>query len=107
VRPGIPGGLSFLVHRDFSDPLPGLNDFPEEDQPPVTAPFVSCHLMAGVGTLRTDLSLLGLLLLWRGTLFTHRELMGVFVVRRSHRSTSQTLDAQLAELRPAEASIWR
>src|ERR1700745_2207729 len=77
---GIPGGLSFLVHNDFNKPLPGLNDFSEKDRPPVTVPFVSYHLMAGVGGLLIALSLLGLFLLWRGTLFTRRWLMDLFVV---------------------------
>ena len=77
---GIPGGLSFLVHDDFNQPLPGLNDFPEKDRPPVMVPFVTYHLMVGVGGLLIALSLLGLFLLWRGTLFTKRWLMGVFVV---------------------------
>jgi cytochrome d ubiquinol oxidase subunit I len=76
---GIPGGLSFLVHGDFSKPLPGLNDFPEKDRPPVMVPFVSYHLMVGVGGLLMALSLLGLFLLWRGTLFTRRWLMWLFV----------------------------
>src|SRR5262245_50527256 len=65
---GIPGGLSFLVHDDFTKPLPGLNDFPEKDRPPVLVPFVSYHLMIGVGILLIALSLLGLFLLWRGAL---------------------------------------
>ena len=34
---------------DFSKPLPGLNDFPEQDRPPVMVPFISYHLMAGIG----------------------------------------------------------
>src|SRR5438132_1561853 len=76
---GIPGGLSFLVHGDFSKPLPGLNDFPEKDRPPVMVPFVSYHLMVGIGGLLMALSLLGLFLLWRGTLFTRRWLMALFV----------------------------
>src|SRR5438128_5847341 len=76
---GIPGGLSFLVHGDFSKPLPGLTDFPEQDRPPVMVPFVSYHLMVGVGGLLIAFSLLGLILLWRGTLFTRRWLMWLFV----------------------------
>src|SRR5437660_6327169 len=76
---GIPGGLSFLVHGDFSKPLPGLNDFPEKARPPVMVPFVSYHLMVGVGVLLMALSLLGLFLLWRGMLFTRPWLMWLFV----------------------------
>jgi cytochrome d ubiquinol oxidase subunit I len=76
---GIPGGLSFLVQDDFSKPLPGLNDFPEKDRPPVMVPFVSYHLMVGIGGFLIALSLVGLFLLWRGTLFTKRWLMLLFV----------------------------
>jgi cytochrome d ubiquinol oxidase subunit I len=77
---GIPGGLSFLVHGDFNKPLVGLNDFPEEDRPPVVVPFVTYHLMVGIGSFLMGLSLLGLYLLWRGTLFEQRWLLWVFVV---------------------------
>ena len=63
-----------------SRPLPGLNDFPEKDRPPVMVPFVSYHLMVGVGSLLAALSFLGLFLLWRGALFTSRTMMGLFVV---------------------------
>src|SRR5436305_4713739 len=76
---GVPGALSFLVHGEFSKPLPGLNDFPEKDRPPVMVPFVSYHLMVGIGGLLMAISLVGLLPLWRGTLFTRRWLMWLFV----------------------------
>src|SRR5439155_19444242 len=56
-----------------------LHDFAENDRPPVMVPFVSYHLMAGIGGMLIALSFLGLFLLWRGTLFTRRWLMGLFV----------------------------
>jgi cytochrome d ubiquinol oxidase subunit I len=79
----IPGGLSFLVHGDRSKPVPGLDHFPPGDRPPddmLRVIFTSYHLMIGIGTLLIILSVLGMILLWRGVLFQQRWLMWVFVV---------------------------
>lgn len=76
---GVPGMLSFLVHGDFSTPVPGLDQFPKEDRPPVLIPFVTYHTMVGLGMYFIGITLLGLFLLWRGTLFQTRWLMWVFV----------------------------
>jgi cytochrome d ubiquinol oxidase subunit I len=76
----VPGGLSFLVHDDFHKPIPGLDEFPKDVRPPVVAPFLTYHLMVGLGTAFIGLTLLALFFLWRGTLFEKRWLMGVFVV---------------------------
>jgi cytochrome d ubiquinol oxidase subunit I len=76
----IPGSLSFLIHNSFSAPVPGLREFPEDARPPVAIPFLSYHVMVGLGTAFIALTLLGLYFRWRGTLFEKRWLMGVFVV---------------------------
>jgi cytochrome d ubiquinol oxidase subunit I len=76
----IPGGLSFLVHDNFTEPVPGLNEFRPEDRPPVPIPFLTFHLMAAIGTGLIALTLLALFFHWRGTLFEKRWLMIVFVV---------------------------
>src|SRR5262249_25064810 len=73
-------GLSFLVHEDFSKPLPGLDAFPEQDRPPVVLPFLAYHTMVGIGSLLMLLAIIGLLLRWRGTLFEKRWLMWGFVL---------------------------
>ncbi len=75
----IPGGLSFLLHYDFKTPVTGLDAFPTDEQPPVVIPFVSFHIMVGLGTFFIAITLLALFLLWRGTLFQKRWLMWVFV----------------------------
>lgn len=76
----IPGGLSFLVHGDFKTPVPALDEFPRADQPPVKIPFAMFHLMVGLGVLFLALSWGGLLLLWRGRLFTNRGVLWAYVV---------------------------
>jgi len=76
---GIPGGLSFLLYGDFDASVPGLDRFRPEDRPPVRIPFLSYHLMVGVGFAFIGLTLLSCFLLWRGILFSQRWLLWVFV----------------------------
>jgi cytochrome bd ubiquinol oxidase subunit I len=76
----IPGGLSFLLHGNFSEPVKGLNHFPEEDRPKqVNAIFQFYHIMIGIGVSLILLSLIGCFLWWRGKLFDKRWLLWVFV----------------------------
>ncbi|MDX2247522.1 MAG: cytochrome ubiquinol oxidase subunit I [Bacteroidia bacterium] len=77
----IPGGLSFMVHFDFTTPIPGLNSFPPENRPPaINAVFQFYHLMVAIGMTLIGLSLLGLFMLWRGKLFEQRWLLRAFVL---------------------------
>ena len=77
----IPGGLSFLVYDDFtfSKPVIGLDQIRPEDRPPMWLPFVSWRLMIGTSFFFIALTLFSCFLLWRGTLFQKRWLMGVYV----------------------------
>jgi cytochrome bd ubiquinol oxidase subunit I len=74
----IPGMLSFLVHRDFKTPVPGLDKF-EPDTPPVAIPFFSFHVMVGLGIYFIALTLYALWCRIRGTLFQKKWLLRVFV----------------------------
>jgi len=76
---GIPGGLSFLIHEDFTTPVPGLDEFPREDWPPVWLSFQTYHIMVALGMYFIALTLLAAFLLWRGTLFETRWLLWVIV----------------------------
>lgn len=75
----IPGGLSFLLFRDWDAPVKGLDAFPPDEQPPVVIPFMSFHVMVGLGMYFIALTLVALFFWWRGTLFEKRWLMWVFV----------------------------
>jgi cytochrome bd ubiquinol oxidase subunit I len=76
----VPGLLSFLVHRNFSDPVSGLNDLEATwGKPPVWISFQSFHLMVAIGTLFIASTLYALFLRWRGTLFEKRWLLWYFV----------------------------
>jgi cytochrome d ubiquinol oxidase subunit I len=76
----VPGMLSMLVHDNFSTPVTGLDKFSPEDRPPVVVPFLAYHTMLGAGMSLLPLTLLAVFFWWRGTLFTRRWLLWVFVV---------------------------
>jgi cytochrome d ubiquinol oxidase subunit I len=75
----VPGLLSFLVHGNVTQPVTGLDKFPADDRPSVPIPFLSYHIMAGLGCWFILISLVGLFLLWRGKLFDDRLMMLAFV----------------------------
>jgi cytochrome d ubiquinol oxidase subunit I len=60
----IPKGLSFLYNLDWNSEIKGLNDFPQEDWPPVNFVFQVYHIMVGAGVLMIVFGLLGGYFLW-------------------------------------------
>ncbi len=75
----IPGGLSFLLHNNFTTPVKGLNAFPEKDRPKqVNAIFQVYHIMVAIGITIIGLTLFAMFLWWRGKLFKYKWLMAVF-----------------------------
>ena len=76
----IPGGLSFLTHFDFEEPVKGLNYFPEDERPTaLNAIFQFYHLMVAIGMFLIALSIYAGWQWWRGRLFKQRWLLQVFV----------------------------
>jgi cytochrome bd ubiquinol oxidase subunit I len=76
----IPGGLSFLMHGNFTAPVQGLNSFKPEDRPSqVNAVFQFYHLMVAIGIALIALTLLASWYLYRKKLFDQRWLMWIFV----------------------------
>lgn len=76
----VPGLLSFLAHNNFRTPVAGLDRFPRSDWPPVLISFVTFHLMVGLGTAFIALTLLALILRWKGRLYETRWLLWTFVL---------------------------
>ncbi|MBJ3816650.1 cytochrome ubiquinol oxidase subunit I [Shimwellia pseudoproteus] len=62
----IPHFLSLLETHSWNDPVPGLNDFPAADRPPVVVPFYAFRIMAGIGGVLAILAIWGVWLIWRG-----------------------------------------
>ena len=76
----IPGGLTFLLHRDFNTPVPGLRAFAKEDRPSaINAVFQFYHLMVAIGVFLIALSVFASFQWWRGRLFQQRWLLWIFV----------------------------
>ncbi len=75
----IPRMLSFLVYDDFDRPVAGLDTIPPDDRPSVAIPFLSYHVMVGLGFTFIGLTTLAAFLLWRRKLFDRRWLLWVFV----------------------------
>ncbi|MEM1450246.1 MAG: cytochrome ubiquinol oxidase subunit I [Planctomycetota bacterium] len=75
----LPGLLSFLVHEDLSEPVLGLDAFRPEHRPRSLIPFFSYRVMVGCGVFFIALTLYGCWRLYRGTLFSSRWLMRVFL----------------------------
>ena len=63
---------SFLAFGSFDAPVRGLDEWPREDWPPVTATFLSFHNMVLVGLAMTLLAGAGCALLWHGSAETNR-----------------------------------
>ncbi|MEC7275686.1 MAG: cytochrome ubiquinol oxidase subunit I [Bdellovibrionota bacterium] len=65
----IPYALSFLATGDFNGEVLGLEEFPEEEWPPLTVTHIAFQIMVGLGTLMAFIALLhlfsGKLELWK------------------------------------------
>ena len=75
----IPGMLSWMIHGRTDAPVKGLDAF-GQDIPPVNVVFQTYHAMVGIGMILIALSLAGAWLAFRGTLWSHRRLLWIFVL---------------------------
>lgn len=75
----IPSMLSYLIGWDANTNVTGLNSFPKDERPPVNIVFQAYHLMVAIGFMLIAISVLGVFLWWKGTLFKHRWLLWIFV----------------------------
>jgi cytochrome d ubiquinol oxidase subunit I len=75
----LPGMLSFLIHGNFEEPVPGLEAFPEDEWPPVNIVFQSFHIMVGIGMFLIPLSLVGTYFAFFKDILKQRWLLWIFV----------------------------
>ncbi len=75
----IPGLLSFLVSGDPNKPVPGLDQTPPGDRPPVKLTFATYHIMVYTWGAMTSLVALAGLQWYRGRLFDRRSILWAFV----------------------------
>ena len=68
----IPNMLSYLIYGDFNAEVKGLDCVPEDERPPQMATFLSFRGMVGLGSYMLLLTLAGVFLLMKGTLYENR-----------------------------------
>jgi len=68
----VPGLLSWMAFGDVNARIQGLDEFPEEDRPPLWLTFVSFHNMVVLGLYFIAVTAFGVFLLWRGRLYDTR-----------------------------------
>lgn len=61
----IPGLLSFMAHGDFNTPVKGLDQIPEDEQPPVAITHYAFQIMVGLGMLMMAISFCYFFALWK------------------------------------------
>ena len=74
----IPGGLSFLLHWNFTTSVKGLDQFKPEDRPPVGITFQMYHIMISLGMYMLFLTSVSLILLKRKKLFESKWMMKIY-----------------------------
>ena len=82
VRLGLklPYLLSLMVYNDPTAPVPGLDQIPEDERPPVWLPFQTFHLMVGLGTLMIGIAALACWFWYRGTFHKRRWLLWAVIL---------------------------
>ncbi len=72
--------LSYLVHGDSKTPIVGLNEFRQEDRPPVNLVFQSYHFMVSIGMALISISFLSVLMLRKERLFKSKIMLKILVL---------------------------
>ncbi|MCL5030613.1 MAG: cytochrome ubiquinol oxidase subunit I [Bacteroidetes bacterium] len=75
----IPNLLSWLAFGDPNAKVRGINEFPQEDLPPLFITFVSYHNMVLLGMLFILLTALGSIQLYRNKLWESKKLLRIFI----------------------------
>jgi len=71
--------LSYLVSGHFDTPVTGLSAFAPDKRPPINFVFQTYHAMIAIGVLLILISWSGLILLWRGNLYSSRWFLWILV----------------------------
>jgi cytochrome d ubiquinol oxidase subunit I len=76
----VPGLLSYLIYGDFRATVIGLNDIPDDQDPPVEIVYYAYHIMVGLGTMFIAMYAVAAFLLWRDRLYTSRGMLWVLMI---------------------------
>jgi cytochrome d ubiquinol oxidase subunit I len=77
----VPGALSYLLYGHSAAEVKGLREFPREDWPDnVPLLYYAYHVMAGLGTIFIGVTVVAVVYLWRGRLFTTRWILWILML---------------------------
>ncbi len=76
----LPYLLSLMVYNDPAKPVPGMDQIPADERPPVWLPFQTFHLMVGLGTMMIGVAAFSCWFWYRGTFEQKRWLLWVVVL---------------------------
>jgi cytochrome d ubiquinol oxidase subunit I len=76
----VPDVLSFLTYGDFHATVQGLNAYPQDQWPPIQLTYYAYHVMVGLGTIFIGVLCLGVLLWWRGWLFSSKWFLWILLL---------------------------
>jgi len=79
AKVAIPNMLSWMAFGDVNAEIKGINDFPEEDVPPLRLTFVSFHNMVILGGFFIGVSSLGMVQMFRKRLVTSRRFLTLLI----------------------------
>lgn len=95
---GIPKLLSYLIHKDFDAEIMGLDKFPTEDWPRVSAVFVTYRLMIAFWAIMFSLTIASIYMWRKGTLFTNRTMLWMLTVSAVYPQLANQLGWVTAEM---------
>lgn len=75
----LPYLLSLMVYNDPAKPVPGMDQIPMDERPPVWLPFQTFHLMVGLGTMMFGVAALSCWFWYRGTFDQKRWLLRAII----------------------------
>jgi cytochrome d ubiquinol oxidase subunit I len=95
----VPGMLSMLTYRRWSAHVRGLDAFPKQDWPGnIPLLYYSYHIMVGLGTFFIAVSVIALLLLWHGKIFTAKWMLWILMLSAPFPYIANTAGWMTAEL---------
>jgi cytochrome d ubiquinol oxidase subunit I len=103
----IPAVLSFLTYRRFDAAVVGLTAFPRDQWPDhVPLVYYAYHIMVGLGTIYIAVTLVGVVLLWRGRLYTSRWMLWIILLITPFPYISTTAGWVTAEVGRQPWLVW-
>lgn len=102
----VPGALSFLVHKDFTTPVTGLDQIPEDEWPRVNTVFQAFHLMVYMWFAMAFVTVLGIYYFWKKKLQHKRWLLWSMVISVVFPQIANQVGWIVAELGRQPWIVW-